>query len=170
MFTRTVLFAAVAALIAPLAIPVATAADLRPIAAAEAPTPREGYEITVGERRFTLADIGALPQYEARMDTMWTDEGAFVGPKLADLLEAAGLDDFNVLYMEAANGYTVTVEKGDDGFGSALIAHSFEGAPLPLNEKGPFWLVWPTEAEAVIRGEALDSRWIWSVVNIQKAF
>jgi len=158
--------AAVAALLASRAV----AADIAPYGGPTPSSPDEAYTLTVEGERFPLAGLAEIAQKQADMKTLWDENGVFVGPRLLDVLSAAGVDEFDVLFMKASNGYTVTVQSTDPGIDDALVAHTLNGDLLPLDTKGPFWLVWPSRADAVRSGEDIDSRWIWGVVEIQKGF
>lgn len=146
------------------------AAEVSPFSGSQAPLSGEGYDLKIGDRVFSLAEVQGMQTYQSTFKTAFNFEGTFVGVKLLDVIQQAGIGDFKRLFVRAANDYKVTVSPSDPGIDQALLVYSLNGKLLPLNDKGPYWLVWPQNAEAVLAGDAATTKWSWSVVEIQKIF
>ncbi len=128
----------------------------------------EGYDIEIGEQQFSLAQIENMPAYQTKIKTHWNAEGIFIGVNFVDLLHRAGIEDFKRVFARASNDYKVTISSDDAGIDQALLAYSINGALFDLNNKGPYWLIWPEQAEGLLTGEDSGAKWIWSVVEIRK--
>lgn len=146
------------------------AAEVSPFSGTQVMAPSEGYTLKIGDRVFSLAEVQGMQTYQSTFKTAFNLEGTFVGVKLLDVLQQAGIGDFKRLFVRAANDYKVTVSPSDPGIDQALLVYSLNGKLLPLNDKGPYWLIWPHNAEAVLAGDAETTKWSWSVVEIQKIF
>jgi len=127
-----------------------------------------GYTIRIGEQQFDLAQIEGMPAYQATIKTPWGESGTFVGVKFIDLLNQAGIKDFQRLMTMASNDYKVTIASDDTGLDKALLAYRLNDSLLGLNNKGPYWLVWPHQAEALLSGVEPGTKWIWSVIEVRK--
>ena len=131
-----------------------------------------GYSIKISgdsqERVLSINDIEKLPLHKANFDTPWGLKGDFVGVKLDDLLNHVGITEFKRLYVLASNGYKITIENNDIGIKNAILASRLNGKPFALDMKGPFFIVWPDQAEDLVAGSASGVKWAWAVVEIQK--
>lgn len=144
------------------------AAEVTPFTGPQVTEAGDGYDITIEGKKLSLADIQALPTYQTTLKTAFSLEGTFVGVKLLDALQHAGIKDFKRIFVRAANDYKITVMSKDAGIDQALLAYSLNGKLLTLNDKGPYWLIWPQHAEAQLAGEGSTVKWSWSVVDIRK--
>jgi len=128
----------------------------------------EGYDLKIGEQQFSLAQIENMPTYQTEIRTHWNAEGTFIGVNFVDLLRRAGIEDFKRVFARASNDYKVTISSDDTGLDQALLAYRIDDVLFDLNNKGPFWLIWPEQAEGLLTGEDAGTKWIWSVVEIRK--
>lgn len=128
----------------------------------------EGYGIQINEKQYDLTLIESLPAYQTTIKTPWSESGTFIGVKFVDLLHHAGIKVFKRLLTRAANDYKVTVSSNDTGLDTALLAYRFNDSRLELNDKGPYWLIWPQQAESLFNGDEPGTKWVWSVVEIRK--
>lgn len=128
----------------------------------------ESYALRVGQRQFNLETLQTLPRYSVHLRTLWSDESTFVGVKLTDLLSAAEIESFRLLYLEAKNDYAVTLTGHEASFDSALIAYQKDGVLLPIQDKGPFWLIWPSLEEKLLSRLDNGAIWIWNLKSIKK--
>lgn len=132
------------------------------------PPATKGYQIAVGKKVYDLPALEQFPQYKTHLNTIWEESGEFVGPKLIDVLNDAGINHFSLLYMEALNDYSVTVRSDQAGLQDALLAYQFNGKLLSLNEKGPFWLIWPQSSDRLLSRTDNGTVWIWNLSLIDK--
>ena len=130
--------------------------------------PGEDYRLMIGKRSFSLSQIEKLPTFQVKIKTYWGEDGVFIGVKFNDLLREAGIEEFRRVMVRASNDYKITVSASDVGVGQTLLVYRIDDAYLALNDKGPFWLVWPEQAEALLTGEEQGTQWIWGVVEIRK--
>lgn len=117
--------------------------------------------------KLTLAEIERLPMKQTTLQTQWGVNGTYQGVLIKDLLAAHPVNKnskrliFNTLDKYVAG---LSIKEFDNS--PAFLATRFEGKPIPPDNKGPFILMWPTKAEAVMQGKALLSSWVWSVAEI----
>lgn len=142
----------------------ALTAPLAAVATADAPV----VKITVdGQTRdISLADIEKLPLKQTTLATNWGTKGTWQGVLLADLAAAYGMGASRQLHLLALDDYAVDLSMGDIRSEQAFLATRFEGKPIPLEEKGPVLLLWPTQSEAALSGTASLANWIWSIVEM----
>lgn len=124
------------------------------------------YILDIQGKRYQYADLLRFPLYHAEFSTIWRASGDFIGPKLQDLLQDAGLTDFEQIYLEADDDYAVIMNRGAPDFDRAILALALDGEPLKINDKGPFWLVWPSREETLKLGANEGDLWVWSLTRI----
>ncbi len=116
-----------------------------------------------GARELTLAQLDALPQETFRTSTIWTEgEVEFSGVPLSLVLAAAGASG-KVVNMVALNDYAVQVPFAEVGETYPIVATRFNGAPMRVRDKGPFWVVYPYDADDDFQTETTYSRSIWQL-------
>ncbi len=158
-------------LVLSVAVSPALAADLKRFSGTPVEASAEGYSLTVNGRDYTIADLeNDFFLYETTMETSWGPSGVFAGPKFVDVLTHAKSCACGPLVAKAAaDNYAVEIPPWPDGAADALIATRLNGKPLPLDEFGPFWLIWPSMNDAVKAGdEDHAAYWIWSLVEISE--
>lgn len=116
--------------------------------------------------KLSLADIESLPMYQTTLNTQWGMNGTFHGVLLNDLLAAHKLKVSKKLVLHALDNYMSQIPLGEVNGSQAMLATRFNGQPIPLNNKGPFILIWPAKDKAVMEGKAPISSWVWSVDEI----
>ncbi|MGR3460904.1 MAG: hypothetical protein ACU0AX_14030 [Roseovarius sp.] len=112
------------------------------------------------------ADMAALPQTAFTTQTIWT-EGIqrFKGVSLATLLARTGITARR-LDLVAVNDYTVSLSVDEIGPVYPVVAHSRNGAPMSLRDKGPFWLVYDYDSNPDFQRETVYMRSIWQLDRI----
>jgi len=114
---------------------------------------------------FDLGALEALPQVRIRAD--FPRGGRiieFEGPKLADVLAAAGAEGGTVM-IQAMDGYAVEVPMSEMMDKGAVVALSRDGKELGIGGFGPTQIVFP-RAERDDLAEMPDDWWIWSIYHI----
>lgn len=148
------------------------AAELVPFQGSLSPVTDVGYRVKVHgdghSQEFSILELEKLPLYKAVLKTKWKLAGAFVGVKLVDLLKHVGITHFKRLFVRATNDYKITIESNDAGIENAILASRLNGKPFSLNDKGPFFIVWPDQAEDILAGKVGATKWAWSTIEIQK--
>jgi hypothetical protein len=116
---------------------------------------------------FTDAELLALPQQSFATTTIWTDTTpkSFSGPALMAVLKAAGSAP-GTLRIHAINDYNVTFpeERLEDTV--PILANRIDGAPFPLREKGPLWLVFPYDIDTRFQSEEYFTLSVWQLKQI----
>jgi DMSO/TMAO reductase YedYZ molybdopterin-dependent catalytic subunit len=117
-----------------------------------APLERWSFALKAGPRpvkSWTWAEFNALPQTElvrdihcvttwSKFDTRWT------GVLIDDLFDDAGLDPPTpYVLVHSIDGYSTNVPVADLTQGKAMIALSYDGAPIPPDHGGPARLLVP---------------------------
>ncbi|AEF53967.1 hypothetical protein [Marinomonas posidonica] len=132
------------------------------------PDKPQEYSLTINGKHYGYADLVKFPLYQSNFSTIWRASGEFVGPKLTDLLKDAGLEDFQQLYLAAADDYAVIMNADAPDQQTAIVAIALNGQPFKINDKGPFWLVWPSREDTLTPGMNEGDLWVWSLRQIMK--
>ncbi|MFT4606898.1 MAG: hypothetical protein ACI9YO_000991 [Gammaproteobacteria bacterium] len=131
-----------------------------------------GYSIKIigngQEHVISITDIEKLSLHKANFDTKWDLKGDFVGVKLSYLLSHVGITKFKRLYVLASNDYKITIENNDPGIENVILASRINGKPFALDNKGPFFIIWPDQAEDLLVGKASATKWLWGAIEIRK--
>lgn len=119
-----------------------------------------------GKAEFDLAMLQALTKSGFTTTTIWTDgPQAFEGVRIADLLARLGALPTEINAV-ATNDYEIRFAARDAIDNGALIAYAANGAPLPPDNKGPLWIVYPYDSAVMLQTERFLSQSVWSVDSI----
>ncbi|MDY0872164.1 molybdopterin-dependent oxidoreductase [Dongia rigui] len=116
-----------------------------------------------GKAAFDMAMLQALPKTAFNTTTIWTDGlQTFEGVKIADLMARLGAKpaEFNAL---ATNDYEMSFPASDALDHGAIIAYAQNGAAIPLDNKGPLWIVYPYDQDAELANDRYLSQSVWSL-------
>lgn len=148
------------------------AAEVTPYLGDLNPVSEVGYSITIegdGHKlELSISELEKLPLYKSVIKTRWGLEGEFVGVNLIELLKYAGITEFERLFVRASNDYKITIGSMDAGIDNVILASRLNGKPFSLDNKGPFFIIWPDQSEEVLSGKTLGTKWAWSTVYIHK--
>jgi hypothetical protein len=110
--------------------------------------------------------LNALPQRAFRTTTPWHNgRPEFSGPMLRDVLALVGAQG-RELRVVAINDYASTVPVADGAF-DVVLATLIDGAPIPVREKGPLFIVYNFDGQPRLRTEQYFSRSVWQVKSIE---
>lgn len=116
-----------------------------------------------GRAEFDLAMLQSLPQSHIVTSTIWTDGmQSFEGVLVSDLLARLGAKAVEI-NATAANDYAIRIPVSDATAHGALIAYAANGAPLPPQNKGPLWIVYPYDQDEALRTERFLAQSIWNL-------
>lgn len=89
----------------------------------------------------------------------------FSGPRLADVLKAAGWDGKSITTL-ALDGFGTKISKADLAAHDWILATRVNGHPPGIGQKGPLWLVFglPGNRQATDKEE---EQWPWALFYIQ---
>jgi hypothetical protein len=139
-------------------------------AAAEAATPQaetilviDG-NLSAGEPvAFDLARLKSLPLTTITTATPWTEgENRFEGVRIRDLLERLGAGGRGVV-ADAVDDYRIAIPLEDIRDYDVIIAYAMNGKPLPLDDKGPLWIVYPFSEHFGLQKDLYFSRSVWQL-------
>lgn len=143
-----------------------------PLAAAAAEDPTlevSGAIAPPAPRRLTLSQLDALGRVDLATRTPWTQGTQhFSGLPLRRLLEAVGARG-DMLRAVALNDYAVQMPVAallaSDGF----LATHLDGTPIPVRQRGPFWIVFPWSQRPELETPDHRQRSVWQLQRIEIA-
>ncbi len=111
----------------------------------------------------SLAELAAMPQTTVRAITPWT-EGVieFEGVPFADVAARVGVSSGPVA-LTALNAYQITLDAGQIIADGGVLAMKMDGKTMSVRDKGPIWLVFPSEAHPELAATDNTHMWIWQV-------
>lgn len=120
-----------------------------------------------GSAQFDLDMLEALDSTIIETSTIWT-EGAhvFQGVSLNVLADELGIEG-NTLMATAINDYAVEIPLSDAVEGGPIVAYMMNGKSMSVRDKGPLWVIYPYDSNAVYRSEVVYSRSIWQLDRIE---
>lgn len=120
----------------------------------------------IAERTLDIAAVEALPQVEFTTETPWTDgDQTFSGPSLGTLaaLGGAPVQDARVT---ALNDYEMNVPAEDWETLGAILAVRRNGELMPVQDKGPYWVMYPISSDSKLNTQFYHGRMVWQVKYI----
>ncbi|MFO1069677.1 MAG: oxidoreductase [Geminicoccaceae bacterium] len=122
-----------------------------------------------GVARFDRALLDSLGHAELETVTPWTDGmQRFAGVPALRLVEALG-SRASRLETRALNDYAVAIPRSDLESYPVLLATHRDGAPLPVRERGPIWVVYPWSQYPELDRRIYRQRSIWQLVAVNLA-
>lgn len=121
-----------------------------------------------GEKaRFDMKMLEALPQHSFTTRTPWYDRPVkFTGPLLADVMAAVEAKGDHIM-ATAINDYTITIPMVDAKTHKVIVARLLDDKPMPVREKGPLFVIYPFDSEAVLRTSTYYERSIWQLKSME---
>jgi hypothetical protein len=115
---------------------------------------------------FSLGYLDTLSQTEFETTTIWTDGVVtFSGVALSDVLQAAGARG-ETLELVALNDYKVAIPFSDIEPTAPIVATRMNNETMPVRDKGPFWVVYPYDANTNFKSEVIYARSVWQLNRI----
>jgi hypothetical protein len=124
------------------------------------------YGIEVQQARgFTRPELTAMSWRQIRADfPVGGAERTFDGPRLSEVLRAAGLEGASVR-LTAFDGYEAEVPADLIERYEPILAVRADGEPLAVGGLGPVMLVWPRRTQSTL-SDMNDDLWPWGVFAI----
>lgn len=120
-----------------------------------------------GPLYWSLQDVQRLPQHSFTTGTPWsTGAHTYSGPLLRDLLQSAGARG-GTLNAAALNDYKIAIPVEDAVKFDVIVAHSIDGKPMAIRDKGPLFIVYPFDLRPELRGSPYYRRAIWQLKSIE---
>ncbi len=121
----------------------------------------DGSEISM-----TLADLDALDQVVFSTSTIWTDGVVeFSGVPVWTILGHAEADGAT-LRMVALNDYAIEMPVGELEEAVPIVATRMDGETMSIRDKGPFWVIYPFDADPAYASETNHSRSVWQLSRL----
>jgi hypothetical protein len=115
---------------------------------------------------FDSAMLEALPRRNAVVRTPWIPgETSFEGPLGAALLDALGASG-STLHVVALDGYTADIPVQDFRDYPVILASRMNGEPMPVEDKGPLFIVYPFDLHPELYNDVYFGRSVWQVKTI----
>lgn len=95
----------------------------------------------------------------------WPKPVSAAGPRLAEVMAAAGVPEAATLKITALDGYEIELSAAERREQNWILATHADGRPLGVGGRGPLWLMHDT-SEAPISKEA-ESKWVYSIFLIE---
>jgi len=118
---------------------------------------------------FDRAMLEGLGTHEVELSYKdWPKAYRFAGPRLADVLAAAGAAEGaagGAITATALDGFAVEISAEDLAAHDWIVALEVDGRPLGIGQAGPLWLVYAVPGGAA--SEADEQRWPWAVFFIE---
>ncbi len=117
--------------------------------------------------QFDMPMLERLPQTSFSTRTPWYAQARrFTGPLLRDVLRAAGAHG-SLLRARALNDYRVDIPFDDAQRFDLIVARLLDGAPMPVRDKGPLFVVYPFDSQPELRNAVYYSRSAWQLRSIE---
>jgi hypothetical protein len=114
---------------------------------------------------FDRAMLEALGTHEIEISYKdWPKTYRFAGPRLADVLAAAGATGRDIT-ARALDGYAEEISAQDLADHDWIVALDVDGRPLGIGQAGPLWIVYAVPGQVASDEEEL--RWPWAVFFIE---
>lgn len=117
--------------------------------------------------QFDMPMLERLPQTSFNTRTPWYAQARqFTGPLLRDVLRAAGAHG-SLLRAKALNDYRVDIPFEDAQRYDIVVARLLDGAPMPVRDRGPLFVVYPFDSSPELRNAIYYSRSAWQLRSIE---
>ena len=119
------------------------------------------------QAQFDMPMLERMPQTSFSTRTPWYSQARqFTGPLLRDVLRAAGAHG-SLLRARALNDYSVDIPFEDPQRFDIVIARLLDGAPMPVRDRGPLFVVYPFDSVPELRNAVYYSRSAWQLRVIE---
>lgn len=120
-----------------------------------------------GPRGFDFEALRRLGLYDIRTPTPWTDGAAtFTGPRLADLLRAAGARGSRIR-AKALNAYVIDIPVADAERHGVIVALFMDGQQLTVRNRGPAWIMYPLDRLRGRDSVVYEMRCVWQLTELE---
>ena len=115
---------------------------------------------------FTRDELEAMNVVTVETTTPW-NEGVvtFEGVLFTDLLAEINADGETTV-VTALNDYSVDVPTADFAEFGTILAFKRNGEYMPVDDQGPFFVVYPFDSNPVLQGQPYYGRAVWQVKEI----
>ncbi|MEE3100644.1 MAG: molybdopterin-dependent oxidoreductase, partial [Pseudomonadota bacterium] len=117
--------------------------------------------------RIALDRLSAMPQTEVKAVTPWTEgEVTFGGVAFDAFARSLGIGGGAVI-LRALNAYEISLDVEQVIADGGVLALRMDGRPIPVRDKGPVWLVFPSVERPDLAASDKTHMWIWQIDEIR---
>lgn len=134
--------------------------------------PRRDSFLKYHERKFDRAaqfDRAMLDELGSRKIRIeyaeWAEPVTFTGPRLVDVLRAAGWRGGSITTL-ALDGFGTKISRADIDAHDWVLATRANGRPMGIGQRGPLWLVFDPPGNRPATQEE-EGQWPWAIFFIQ---
>ena len=114
-----------------------------------------------GKARFDVPMLEALGQSSITTASIWTEgKHRYTGTPLAAVLRYLGVKDVRIA-LHALNDYVVEMPTAEVEDATPILAYAMDGAPMPVRDKGPIWMIYPFDDDTRFRTDTTFTRSVW---------
>lgn len=114
-----------------------------------------------------LPSLQALEPHSITTSTVVTDGVLeFSGVLMRDVLDHVGAQG-KMVTATALNGYKINIPMRDFIHFDVLLAWAADGQRLRVDDKGPFWIIYPRDQHEVLQDIRYDYRWVWQLSSLR---
>lgn len=119
-----------------------------------------------GSVTFDRTQLEAMNMVSIKTTTPW-NEGVvdFEGVPLDQLLENAKAEGATTTVI-ALNDYSVDIPTSDFAEFGAILAVKRNGAYMPVDDQGPFFVIYPFDSNPALQGQPYYGRAVWQVKEL----
>lgn len=110
--------------------------------------------------------LAALPQHELTTSTYWNKKGTYRGPYLRDVVALTKRTRVRTLSIFTWDNFKVDIPYSDLSKYGVILATSFNGKRLRLDDWGPLFIMYPYDQYREIRRPAGLNKMAWQVCRI----
>ncbi len=121
---------------------------------------------TTREVVLDLAALERLPQRSFSTNTPWTKQAhKYTGPLLRDVLALVNSRGTQI-HAIALNEYKITIPVEDARRFDMIVAHRIDDKPIPVRERGPYFVIYPFDTLRELQSADYYNRSIWQLKSI----
>ncbi len=116
---------------------------------------------------FDMAMLEKLPQQSFTTQTPWDKQPmTFTGPLLRDVLAAAKASGTTIKAL-ALNDYQTAIPMTDTQQFDVILAHKLNGQAIPVQTKGPLFIVYPFDSKPELKSTVYYERSAWQLKSLR---
>ena len=119
-----------------------------------------------GQATFDVPALQALGEITITTSSIWTQgKHSFSGTPLSALLRHLKVKD-GKLSLHAINDYALEMPSDAVADDAPILAYDMDGAPMPVRDKGPIWVIYPFDDNSEYRSDTIFARSVWQLDRI----
>jgi hypothetical protein len=121
----------------------------------------------LAREQLRLEDVRAMEMVSMTQRTPWTTQNdTYSGPLLSALASRAGLKVESATFF-ALNDYYYSMPEKDWQNNDVILAALKGGKPIPVDDKGPYWVMYSLIDAPMYFQQPYRSRMVWQIKRIE---